>query len=121
MDLIYIILLFAALIFLCIGKNKISKTLLFITLISYLTLIIQHSVPTFLTYNAFVKDGIKSLWAAVREILFPHIRLVPLVFSLFFTHKRKRNLGIIFILITITAVLLSHWNTILSLAYSGVK
>lgn len=121
MDLIYIVLLLAALIFLCVGKNKISKTLLFITLISYLTLIIQNSVPRVLMYNAFARDEIKSLGSAVNELLQPHFRLVPLSLSLFFTYKRKRNLGIIFIVITIIAVLMSHWNSIISLAYSGVK
>ena len=122
MDLIYIILLLIALIFICMGKHKTSKALLFITLVSYVTLLIEHSAPIVVAYSVTMKNGLLYLWDSIKDLLIPYCaRLIPLSLSLFFVKGRKRNMSIIFILLTIIVIVLSHWNTIVSIAYSGVR
>ena len=104
------------------GKHKTSKTLLFITLVSYVTLLIEHSAPIFVAYSVTMKNGAVYLWSSLKDLLIPYCsRLIPLSLSLFFVKGRKRNLSVIFILVTIVVIVLSHWNTIISIAYSGVK
>ena len=114
MDLIYLILLILALIFLCLGKRRTAKTLVFITFVSYMTLVIRDYEPVWAYIIGLVESGFKAYKASIW-VIHNFFVIVSMALSLFFSGRRSRNSGIIFISITIILMLLEHWNTIISL------
>lgn len=114
MNLIYLILLMIALIFLCLGKRKIAKTLVFITFVSYMTLVIRGNEPVWAYIVGLLESGFKAYRASIW-VIHNFLVIVSMALSLFFSGRRNRNAGIIFISATIILMLLRHWNTIISL------
>lgn len=114
MDLVYLILLMVALIVLCLGNRRTAKTLVFITFVSFMTLVIRDYEPVWAYIIGLVRSGFKAYHASVW-VLHNFCVVVSMALSLFFTNRKNRNPGIIFISLTIILMLLEHWNTIISL------
>lgn len=114
MDLIYLILLIISLVFLCLGKRKAAKTLVLITLTSYMTLIIRDNSPVWAYIVGLVKSGFKAYSASIW-VLHNFLVIVSMVLSYFFSDKRNKKSGILFISLAIILLLVEHYNEIISL------
>lgn len=114
MDLIYLILLIISLVLLCLGKRKASKTLVFTTFVSYMTLVIRDYEPVWAYIVGLVKSGFKSYNASIW-VLHNFLIIVSMALSLLFAGKRNKRSGIAFISLAILLILSEYYKTIISL------
>ena len=114
MDFIYIILMMISLILLCLSKRKIAKTLIFITFVSYMTLVIMDCEPVISYIITLVKSGFSQYRASI-DVFYNFLVIVSMALSLFAASRRNRKTGIVFVLSTIILLMLEHLDTIISI------
>jgi len=114
MDFIYIILMIISLILLCLSKRKMAKTLIFITFVSYMTLVIMNCDPVILYIITLVKSGFSQYRVSI-DVFYNFLVVVSMALSLFSASKRNKKTGIFFVLLTIVLLILEHFDTIISI------
>jgi len=114
MDFIYIILMMISLILLCLSKRKMAKTLIFITFVSYMTLVIRDCEPVISYIITLVKSGFSQYRASI-DVFYNFLVIVSMALSLFAASRRNRKTGIGVVLSTIVLLILEHFDTIISI------